>query len=171
MSSVRRFHNVYTKEDFLNIHEIVKEGNWSLHHRFGKYPLAHAQKSLENNDFFTVELCAKIKKLLGFSESVVLRRVYMNYYFPGMTGGWHIDSEESNFYTFTTYVTDIPQEELDTYGGNLDIKTEKDGVIMSFQPETNSGVLFPANLVHRGQGSTKISRNCRIVLTWKFTIM
>lgn len=170
--SVRRFHDVYEKEDLEKIQEVIKEGGWSLHHRFEKFPLKHAQKHLDD-EFFTVHLFNKIKKRLNLADSTPLVRVYMNYYFPGMCGSWHQDNYRSDFYTFTTYVTDIPKEDLDLYGGNLDIKTENDDAILSFPPETNSGVLFPCTAWHRGQGSSpyyKDVRKCRVVLTWKMGI-
>ena len=36
--SVRRFHDVYEKEDLEKIQEVIKEGGWRLHHRFENFP-------------------------------------------------------------------------------------------------------------------------------------
>lgn len=162
-SSIKTYENIFTEQDQLEIIKFLNSSSWC----FGQY--SHKQKEthkkfwfmdLMNCDFFCVYLMKKICELA--EEKFSLIKVYANGQTYGQDGYWHLDSENSNEYTFLYYAN---LNWKVTWGGETVFNV--DNSIISFIPKPNSGLLFPANIYHYAKSPSRDFYDLRTTIAFK----
>jgi hypothetical protein len=123
------------------------------------------RKDLNSEYFFSVELKNKIINKL--QQKFCLERVYAVSQTYSHNGNYHIDSDSEKGYTFLLYINEHYDDSSDGY---LYIKTP-DKSIITIEPLFNRGILFPANLFHKGNGYNRYNSNLRICIAWKFELI
>lgn len=165
-SEIQRFTNVLSVLDFKKAQEFIDKGTWTTGGNSGTgSPVNFLYMNLVDNKFFSEYLRDKILALTG--KQAKLDRVYANGQYSGLDGSFHQDSKRDGTWTFLLYLTDIEPNQLDEFHGTTEIKREDR--IVSFQPETNSAVLFPSQLFHRGRSPSRFFPGLRITVAWKFS--
>jgi hypothetical protein len=87
--------------------------------------------------------------------------LYANGQTFGMNGDWHKDSQDAGRYTFLIYFTKGDESLI----GDTEFKMG--GMITSNAPKTNTAILFPSNIEHRGCGPKKEFKDLRITIAFK----
>lgn len=159
-------------DDFLNKDELNKlliiiNTKWYYGHGSGN------REKIKNLFFSTVDksnflidyIKDKIEKTV--SKKLKLIRHYMHIQTFGLDGGYHIDDEGPNKYTFCIYISDIDKDKLDTAGGEFLIKIPDEKFILSIEPILNRGIFFPSNYLHKGMAYNNFIDSYRLCLTWK----
>jgi hypothetical protein len=121
---------------------------------------------LMHNNFFSEHIFKKIEKTL--KKDLKLWDVYANGQTYGQDGGFHIDTDADDYYTFIMYMSDIRPENVDVIGGYTEFKF-KNGV-HAIEPLLNRCVLFDSKLLHRGLAPSRSSRILRISVAFKIQI-
>ena len=124
---------------------------------------------LSHEKFFSEHLLAKIRLITGI-HNLGLVRVYANGYFQGQDGRFHQDDTRPETFTFLLYMNEILPDDLDDFYGVTEFK-KMAGEIRAFQPETNTGLLFPSNFVHRGRSPSRVLSKMRITIAWKLIVL
>jgi hypothetical protein len=163
---IQRFTNVLSVLDFKKAQEFIDKGTWTTGGSSGiGTPVKFLYMNLAENKFFSEYLRDKILALTG--KQSTLKRVYANGQYNGLDGSFHQDSTRDGTWTFLLYLTEIEQSQLDEFHGTTDVK--RGDQIFSFQPETNSAILFPSQLWHRGRSPSRFFPGLRITVAWKFS--
>ena len=165
--NIRRYVNFLTVQEFDKLWSIIRESKtWTQEgvsregtRKFGYLNLAH-------EPFLTEHLGEKIRRVTD--ANLRLDRVYANGQVFGQDGSFHQDSEAPNTFTFLVYMNKI--DNVETWGGETQFKFYDDQLI-TFQPETNSALLFDSTLWHRGLGPSRHVDDMRITIAWKFTLI
>jgi 2OG-Fe(II) oxygenase superfamily len=166
VSEIRRFTNVLSVIDFKKAQEFIDKGTWTTRGTSGvESPVNFLYMNLIDNKFFSEYLRDRILALTGRQST--LDRVYANGQYHGLDGSFHQDNKQKGTWTFLLYLTDIEPSQLDEFHGTTEIKREDR--IVGFQPETNSAILFPSQLWHRGRAPSRFFPGLRITLAWKFS--
>ena len=124
---------------------------------------------INDEDFFLIYIKEKIEKI--FSTKYKMNRHYMHVQTFGQDGGFHIDDNGDNKYTFCLYITNETNERIDNIGGDFLIKIPKEKHLLSIQPYNNRGILFPSNWLHKGMAYNIHSIEARLCITWKLEII
>jgi hypothetical protein len=164
---IERFTNVLSVLDFKKAQEFIDQGTWKTGgHSRSDAPVTFLYMNLEENKFFSQYLRDNIIALTGRQSK--LRRVYANGQYAGLDGSFHQDNTQDGTWTFLLYMTEIEKDQLDEFHGTTEIK--RGDRIVSFQPETNSAILFPGQVWHRGRAPTRFFTGLRISIAWKFEV-
>jgi Rps23 Pro-64 3,4-dihydroxylase Tpa1-like proline 4-hydroxylase len=164
---IQQFTNFLSILDFKRAQEFIEQGTWTTKgNSGGNSPVNFLYMNLENNKFFSEYLRDKILALTGRQSK--LDRVYANGQYHGLDGSFHQDNKNDGTWTFLLYLTEIEQSQLDEFHGTTEIKMGDR--IVSFQPETNSAILFPSQAWHRGRAPSRFFPGLRITVAWKFSI-
>jgi len=163
---LQRFTNVLSVLDFKKAQEFIEKGTWTTKGSSGKgSPVNFLFMNLEDNKFFSEYLRDAILLITG--RQAKLDRVYANGQYAGLDGSFHQDNAREGTWTFLLYLTDIEPGQLDEFHGTTEIK--RDDRIVAFQPETNSAILFPSHVWHRGRGPSRFIPDLRVTVAWKFS--
>lgn len=117
-------------------------------------------KPLNEYDIFSNKILKKICDRTG--DQFVLKRVYANSQKVGQDGEYHQDDTEPNCFTFLMYFNTIED------GGETEFKVS-DTTILSQKAILNLGVLFKADIYHRGL-APKSGNEARVTVAWKLMV-
>jgi hypothetical protein len=166
--------NIVIFDNFLNDTELntVKQQVYNLYWKYG-----HGNGDKEKVDtkyfsnfyideFITEYVKNKIENQLN--KPLNITRNYLQIQEFGENGGYHIDSDEPNSYTFTLYITDLPNEDIENANGEFLLKIPHKSHIVSIDTYCNRAIFFPANYLHKGMAYNVKYTNKRICIAWKF---
>jgi hypothetical protein len=123
--------------------------------------------NLIKENYISEFLVNKIRNTLGMN--LHLNEVYANGQFFGQDGVFHQDSTSSDDFTVVLYMNRIEDADIDIWGGETQFKIDNER-ITSYQPYTNSLLMFNSILVHRGMAPSRYVNDIRITIVWKFTL-
>jgi len=120
-----------------------------------------SNKSLNGHDIFANQILNKIRKRTG--DDFVLKRVYANGQDIGEDGEFHQDDTDPDAWTFLLYMNTIED------GGETEFQVGDDKTILRQKAILNTGILFKADILHRGLGP-KSGTETRITVAWKLMV-
>ena len=159
----------FLKEDDLEIlKSIINSKQWTYGH-------TSSGRELVNTPFWFIDLKEElffaeyIKDLIEekFNKKFKLNRVYANGQTYGQNGSYHVDDTDPNSYTFCLYLHKLQKNEIETAGGQLNVKIPNEQYSISIEPILNRGVLFPSNYYHKGYAFSRYVTDMRICIAWK----
>ena len=166
---VDQFENFLTIPEFNKISTVLfTSPSWQFSGKSGTGPGKFWFMNLIDDSYFSQTLFERIKEKTGLK--LRLDRVYANGQSFGQNGDFHQDSTEPNAVTFILYMNEIPDTDLDLWGGETQFRKD-DFKILSYQPRTNKGIIFPSSLWHRGLGPSRHVAEMRITVAWKLTVL
>ena len=166
---IKRFPNFLSVVEFASAREFIQKGLWSFGKSNETDQATFMNMPLSHEKFFSEHLLAKIRVITGI-HNLSLIRVYANGYFQGQDGRFHRDDTSADTFTFLLYMNEILPDDLDDFYGLTEFK-KSTGEIRSFQPETNMGLLFPSNFIHRGRSPSRVLSTMRITIAWKLKVL
>jgi hypothetical protein len=168
--------NFFDEKELALLYKEINRGRWALNGQSaikGEKGYKEYNPLFWCNDIFYTD--AKIlftnKLSAGLNNEIQLKNLYVNGQAHGQCGDWHTDTleenkDETNFFTLVYFY----KEWLPEYGGHLLIK-ETNGVVTSYLPEFNKGVLFNSTLEHIGLEPTAHCKTQRESIACKFKII
>jgi uncharacterized protein YuzE len=169
MENIKICDNFLNKNQLIILKNILKNKTYKYGHTSGGVELIISKFFSTHNeeDFFLFFIKNKIEKI--FSTKFKMNRHYMHIQTFGQDGGFHIDDEGTNKYTFCIYITD--EIDMDKVGGDFLIKIPKEKHILSIETFNNRGILFPSEYLHKGMAYNIHSEKPRLCITWKLEII
>ena len=165
---IENYENILNKEQYAKLGKILKdEVKWVISGYSAPESAFTIPKfwyaDLNSFEFVTKDML-KISQEKT-KKSFTRDRVYANGQAFGQDGGWHIDSNLEDEYTFLYYFT--KHEDFSIIGETYFYLNEK---YICNIPQTNSGVLFNANIKHRGMGPKREMIDMRISVAFKLKL-
>lgn len=159
--NIHKYKNFISPDDLGIVRSVLANGAWTISGQSNPGDKqAFWNMNLNSNEFFTRHLFEKIP-----NGPWKLLRVYANGHTHGQDGQFHIDSGESNHWTFLLYTTDIDQNEVYSYNGMTIFNTHYGNT--SIFPEPGLGVLFKSNILHKGLSPSFSASKMRTTVAWK----
>lgn len=118
-------------------------------------------KDLNEYEIFSRTIFNKIRERTG--DDLRLKRVYANGQDVGENGEFHQDDTEPNSWTFLIYMNTIED------GGETEFQVGSSETIIAQKAVLNLGVLFRADILHRGLAPAS-GDDTRITVAWKLWI-
>lgn len=166
---IKRFPNFLSVVEFASAKEIIDKGSWTFGKSNEDDPSDFLNMPLTHEKFFTEHMFSKIRMITGINN-LSLIRVYANGHQQGQDGRFHRDDPGDDTFTFILYMNEISPDDLDDFYGVTEFK-KMAGEIRAFQPETNMGLLFPSNFVHRGRSPSRLVSKLRVTIAWKLRVL
>ena len=163
--NIRRVLNFLTINEFDKVNNLIDNLSWSKGSSVGGSQI-FGNIDLNREPYITDVLVNKIRSTLGMN--LHLNNVYANGQFFGQDGVFHQDNTSSDAFTVVLYMNRIEDADIDIWGGETQFKIGER--ITSYQPYTNSLLIFNSNLVHRGMAPSRYFNDRRVTITWKFTL-
>lgn len=170
---VESFEEIFSKEDFTKVNEDMRKPAWA----YGNVSAPNAPATpffympkLEDDKFYSEHLLKNI--CLKTGKEYTVKEVYANGHVFGTQGAIHQDSKEDDDYTFLLYsnlVYDKVHKWKPEWGGKTIFFYGKDDCVYNI-PKPNTGVLFPANMPHYAESTTRHFQGLRITVAWKLTL-
>jgi hypothetical protein len=154
-----KFENFLNQAEYDECYDILKakEGWDNSGTSLGTPGKNFGNKPLNDYPIFSTKIMKKICERTG--DAFLLKRVYANSQKVGQDGEFHQDDMEPGCFTFLMYFNTIPD------GGETEFQVS-DGTLMSQKAILNLGVLFKADILHRGL-APKTGNEARITVAWK----
>ena len=114
---------------------------------------------LQDDPMFSDTIFEKLKHITG--KNFELRNVYANGQTFGYDGDFHTDGTEDSNWTFLIYASEV------TDGGLTVFRIPGQELLSAVEPNKNTGVLFKANLVHRGMAPSRDCDALRVTVAYK----
>ena len=168
MNHIHIFDRFLTEDDYQKIREFVCNSDWKYGHKNGTRETLDTRyfSNMFVDNFITDYVRSKIEKTI--SKPLRITRNYLQTQAFGENGGYHVDTEEPNTYTFCIYITDLSDEEIEDANGDFLLKLPNENYVICVDTYANRGVLFPSNYVHKGMAYNIKIDSRRTVLAWKF---
>jgi len=168
MDKVFIFDNFLEETEIEYLKQFVFDSKWHYGHGNGKRETIDTKYFSNHNidNFISDYVRSKIEKIL--SKNFKITRNYLQIQEFGENGGYHIDADTPNAFTFTIYITDLENKYIDDANGDFLIKLPNKKHIISIDTYCNRGILFPSNYLHKGMAYTRGFSNKRVCIAWKF---
>ena len=162
------FDNFLEEKELNKLKKFIKTSFW----KFG-----HGNKGIESidtkyfasykiNNFISDYVRNKIEKLIP--KKLKITRNYLQVQEFGENGGYHIDTTEPNTYTFTLYITELNDKNVEEANGEFLLKIPNEPHIISVDTYCNRGVFFPSTCIHKGMAYNRLYSQKRVCVAWKF---
>ena len=168
LDDIVEYPNVFDISDQSAILKYMKMDRWSWGHKSNQTKQDNMPPfwymGLSNEKFFSNYLLKKIEA--ATSQQYDLERVYANGQTYGMRGNPHVDGYVDTCRTFLYY----PMEYWDVqWGGKTAfiVPTETGTKYHYVIPEPNKGVIFPGQMHHWAEETTRSFGGIRITIAWK----
>lgn len=166
---IKMFDNVLTPDEYQVISGIIYgKPNWTWGARTdGTVEDSARLWQVNFKDFDGVvnpqiqEIWENIKYRLNLKDKYEILQVYANGQTYMMDGDWHTDSDDNGKTTFLYYFTEGDENIIG------DTEFNMNGEIINVKPKTNTAILFPSNILHRGRGPKKEFKDLRITIAFK----
>jgi hypothetical protein len=166
---IETFDNVLTSDEYQTISEMLYgKPNWTWGAKTdGTIEDSARLWQVNFKDFDGVvnpeilKIWENLKKRLNISDKYEIQLVYANGQTHMMDGDWHTDSTDNGRTTFLYYFTKGDENIIGDTEFNIG------GEITSIKPETNTAILFPSNILHRGCGPKKEFKDLRVTIAFK----
>lgn len=119
--------------------------------------------SLNGNQFFNTTIKSKIEKTVNMTFNT--ERIYMNGQMYGSESGFHVDTTDTNGFTFLLFIHDCSESNADSMGGYFYYKLN--GEIRCIEPIKNRAVFFNGNILHKGCAFNRGVKILRQSIAWK----
>jgi hypothetical protein len=119
--------------------------------------------SLNDNQFFNTTIKCKIEKTVNMTFNA--ERIYMNGQMYGSESGFHVDTTDTNGFTFLLFIHDCSESNADSMGGYFYYKLN--GEIRCIEPIKNRAVFFNGNITHKGCAFNRGVKILRQSVAWK----
>lgn len=119
--------------------------------------------NLTDNQFLNTAIKSKIEKTVNMTFNT--ERIYMNGQMYGSESGFHVDTTDTNGFTFLLFVHDCNEATADSMGGYFYYKLN--GEIQCIEPIKNRAVFFNSNIRHKGSAFNRHVRTLRQSIAWK----
>jgi hypothetical protein len=166
-NDIIEYHDIFNPTDHASILKYTELDRWKWGHSSNpgkdKIPPFWIM-DLSNEKFFNEYLLKKIENVTNAKYD--LERVYANGHTYGMRGKPHVDGYTDNCRTFLYY----PMKGWDVqWGGKTTfiIPTETGNKYHYVIPEPNKGVIFPGQIYHWAEETTRSFGGIRITIAWK----
>lgn len=168
MENIHIFDKFLEDADYETLKQFVYDSKWKYGHRNGKRETLDTLyfSNMFMDNFISDYVRNKIERAI--SKPLKITRNYLQTQQFGENGGYHIDTEDPNTYTFCVYITDVPDDEIEEASGEFLLKLPGEIHILAIDTYANRGVLFPSNYVHKGMAYNRQIDKRRTVLAWKF---
>lgn len=156
------YKDVFSHNDRKQIQTYLDEPNW----KWGQVSLTEGEvfpfwmMRLEQQDFFTKDLFNIISEKL--EGEYIIDRCYCNGMTYGIEGSFHTDDIRPDTKTVLYYANEYWKQE---WGGKTVFGLEDKYHYV--EPIPNSLVVFPSNLVHRAEPTTRLFKQLRTTIAWK----
>jgi hypothetical protein len=167
MNNIHVVDNFLSNTEFNKIIDILNTKFWKYGHGSGNREIIVNRFFSTTNveDFFQIHILHKIEA--QFSKKFQINRHYMHIQTFGQDGGYHIDNNFQNAWTFCLYITEVTHDILENNGGEFLIRIPQENFILSIETQNNTGLLFPSNYLHKGMAYHRYIPNYRLCITWK----
>jgi len=159
---IKFYKNIFELHEIEKISNYLNSSNWKYGHKSNPNSIfCFWVMDLNNSIFFKKTLFKKIQEKIGYDYEI--RRVYANGQTSEMNGDYHIDSNDSDYFTFLYY----PMKEwnIEWEGPTIIIDSNQDKNF--FYPIPNSALFFSSNLLHCGMGPSKKYKGLRVTIAYK----
>jgi len=163
---IQKVDNFLYSNDLKKAISIVSTLKWEFNGTSNLNGSTFWNTDLMHVSFFSEDVFKKIQT--RFDKNFKLLRVYANGQTYGQDGGFHIDDDRDDCFTFILYLSDIRPENVNVIGGYTEFKF-KNGV-HSIEPILNRCVLFDSKLLHRGLAPSRGSNILIISVAFKLQI-
>jgi hypothetical protein len=169
MENIVVVNNFLDDIDYQKLIDILKDKTYEPVHGSGsREKIKNRFFSRHNYEyFFLIHIKEKIEQL--FSKKFNLDRHYMHIQEFGKDGGYHVDTDLPNTYTFCLYISDINAEDYEFANGDFLIKIPNTKYILCVEPRNNTGLFFPSTYLHKGMAYNRFFGEKRLCITWKLT--
>jgi hypothetical protein len=163
MDELQVIENAFSQDDYNALKDIVENGGWRWGMRSRDYTLTFMCMELMGNEFVSDYLKRKIEALVGKEMDLV--RCYANAQTFGQDGTLHEDADDSNRYTFVTYIVpdNIP---IDEKKDHFRVRVPGKPILQHIPVNPNQGVFFPGALQHTGLSTSRFQKYLRISVVW-----
>ena len=168
---------IFIEDNFLNEIELEILYNF-VNEKLLKYGHSSGDREIIVNKFFSVENkdCFFLHKILQkieqrYSKKFKINRHYMHIQNYGQDGGYHIDDDGKNKYTFCIYIHNIKNKKIENIGGEFLINIPNSKKIICIEPFNNRSILFPSQYLHKGMAFVRYYTDYRLCLTWKLELI
>jgi hypothetical protein len=174
LNQIKTFDGVFTKEQFDQIHKVLKGPIW---HKNNSRPDAESAfwgiGDLHNHEYFSSDLMDHIRTIIG--SEFKLDHILVNSQSTLQDGEPHYDNYQKNGYTFMVYMNPV----WDIQWGGMTVfldrfVDENKNIVVNDQkrnrcifPVPNMGVLFPSNIIHFALGPNRKFGGQRITVAYK----
>lgn len=157
-----KFEGFLTQEEYDECYDILKDpSGWNqTGTSLGTPGKNFGNKSLNEFEIFSKKILNKISARTG--DEFELKRVYANSQRVGQDGEFHQDDTDPDAFTFLIYMNTIPD------GGETEFRLSDTSVLVQ-KAVLNTGLLFKADLFHRGLGPRSGNEE-RITVAWKLLV-
>jgi hypothetical protein len=169
MNNIRLFDNFLNTQELNELQKLVNAKTYHFGHTSGPMQIVDNKFfSTKNIEYFFLHyMKEKVENCV--MKSLVIDRAYMHIQTFGQDGGFHVDCEELNKFTFCYYFNDLSSDEIESSGGELIFKLPNKQPCISFDTRNNRGIFFPSNFVHKGIAYNRYIDKPRVCITWKLT--
>lgn len=156
------YENVLSEPSLNYCRTQLNEPRWMYGHTStieSKIPFWYME--LSDNKFFRDFMFGKIQE--ATNQKFILNRVYANGHTYGQDGDIHKDDLRPTHKTFLFY----PLLWSSEYGGKTEFFDDNMNKIDEYTPKENTGIIFPANVFHRGTAPSLPEAKLRITVAFK----
>jgi hypothetical protein len=168
MNNIVRYDNFFSPKDFMLILEKLNQPKWEYGH--GSYRPGHPKRNipfwmmhLGDDSFFTEYLLNIIEEKTN--QKYELTALYCNGHPFGTSGTFHKDYGNDQGRTFLLYANDSWEQEWD---GKTVFEIGDTYHYSEFVP--NSAIIFPGNILHRAEGTSRSFTGLRKTVAWKLVL-
>lgn len=167
-NDIIRYDNFFSPKDYEHILVKLEKPKWEYGH--GSYPPGHPERQIPfwmmhlGDDFFFTEYLLNIIEEKT-NQKYELTAVYCNGHTFGTSGNFHQDWHNDQGRTFLLYANDSWDHE---WGGKTVFKLGDTYHYSEFVP--NSAILFPGNVSHRAEGTSRLFTGLRKTVAWKLVL-
>ena len=155
------YRNILNLGELLYCQQLFDNGAWKMTNWSGSKPTERRfwYMDLQDDPMFSDTIFEKLKHITG--KNFELRNVYANGQTFGYDGDFHTDGTEDSNWTFLIYASEV------TDGGLTVFRIHGQELLSAVEPNKNTGVLFKANLVHRGMAPSRDCDALRVTVAYK----
>ena len=167
-NDIIRYDNFFSQKDYEHILVKLEKPEWEYGH--GSYPPGHPERKIPfwmmhlGNDFFFTDYLLNIIEEKT-NQKYELTALYCNGHTFGTSGNFHQDWHDDRGRTFLLYANDSWDHE---WGGKTVFKLDDTYHYSEFVP--NSAILFPGNISHRAEGTSRLFTGLRKTVAWKLVL-
>lgn len=158
------FTNILNLGELMYCQQLIENGCWKMTNWSGSKPTERRFwiMDLMEDPMFTETVFERIQKVTG--KDFELRNVYANGQTFGHDGDFHTDGSDPAYWTFLIYANEVSD------GGHTLFRIPGSKLLAAVEPNKNTGVLFKANLTHRGLAPSRDCDTMRVTLAYKLRV-
>tara|TARA_R100000152_G_scaffold19644_1_gene12095 strand:+ start:35 stop:577 length:543 start_codon:yes stop_codon:yes gene_type:complete len=170
-SEIKTYQEFFSKEDFIQINNYTRRPQWGYGNisNPGEPSAPFFTMPLMKDEFFTGHCMDVIQTKLN--QKFKLNDVYCNGHIFGTQGSPHQDSGRDEDFTLLLYSNLVGKDIKKwkpQWGGKTVFFLTKDELTYVL-PNPNTATIFPANIFHYAESTTRHFEGLRLSLAWKLS--